>query len=254
MEHTPGQVTMGSYGDLFKGSSKVLIKQEWAAIEACSFEAKNRYRISIPQGGNEEGDVFLHMNEASNCLERMCCSANRALTLKVHNGKTKNDPVVMQFSKPFHCQGCCFMRPHFDVFAGESINEGSKIGSIDDPYKCCLMDQQILDKGGKVLASTKGSVCQIGMCCPLCFDVSFDILKNDTKVGEIKKPALNLTEGCCGTNRFLVDFQSITDQTERNMIFAAAMLLDLEYFEQNKNNNALISLVGFCCCILPCVV
>jgi len=233
----PGQVIMNGGKDLFQDSSKILIKQEWAAIEACSCEAKNRYRVSIPKGENEEGDVFLYIDEDSNCLERVCCSANRGLTLRVHNGKTKDDPIAMQFVKPFHCQGCCFMRPRFDVFAGESASEGSKIGSIDDPFKCCLMDQQIHNKGGTLLASTKGTVCQPGMCCPLCFDVNFDILKNDTKVGEIKKPKLEFGECCCGTNRFLVDFQSITDQTERNMIFAAAMLLDLEYFEQNKNGD-----------------
>jgi len=243
MEHqtidAPGQMEMGDHKDIFRGQSKILIKQEWAAIEACSCEAKNRYRISIPQGegDTEEGEVFLYIDEDSQCLERVCCSANRSLTLMVHNGKTKDDPIIQQMHKPFHCQGCCCLRPHFDVFTGENKDESNKIGYINDPFKCCMMDQQIFNKGDAPLASTKGTIWQMGMCCPLCFDVTFDIMKDDKKVGEIKKPPLKFSECCCGTNRFLVDFQSIQDPIERKMIFSAAMLLDLEYFEQNKNGD-----------------
>lgn len=231
----PGQVMMGSGNDLFKNSNKILIKQEWAAMETCGCEAKNRYRISVPQGETDEGDVFLYMDEESSCLERICCGPNRSLTLRLHEGKTKDDPIVQEMHKPFHCQGCCFMRPHFDVYAGK--DGANKIGKIDDPFKCCQMDQQIYSKDDELLYTTQGSVCQLGMCCPVCFDVTFDILKNENKVGEIKKPPLNFTECCCATNRFLVDFQQIDDPEHRRMIFAAAMLLDLEYFEQQKGNN-----------------
>lgn len=234
----PGQVVMGVQQDLFKDSNKVLIKQEWAAIEACSCEAKNRYRISVPQGDNEEGDVFLYIDEDSNCFERICCSTNRSLTLRVHQGKTKDDPIVQEMYKPFHCQGCCFMRPHFDVFVGSKEGGGQQIGSIDDPCKCCVMDQQINNKNGDTIYTTNGSICQCGMCCPICAPVSFDVSKDGNKVGEITKPPLNLTECCCATNRFVVDFQNINDNEEKRLIFAAAMLLDLEYFEQNKNGDS----------------
>merc|ERR1711879_55654 len=107
----------------------------------------------------------------------------------------------------------------------------------DDPFKCCLMDQQISDKNGNVWAITTGTICQLGMCCPCCADVKFEVLKNESPVALVTKPPLNFTECFCNTNRFLVEFQQITDPIEKRMIFAAAMLLDLEYFEQNKNND-----------------
>merc|ERR1712032_985872 len=104
---------MGADGeDLFKSAKSVLIKQEWAAIEACSCEAKNRYRVSVPQGGGtEEGEVFLYVDEDSGCLERICCSVNRSLTLRVHEGNSKDGTIKQSMYKPFHIQGCCCCRP-----------------------------------------------------------------------------------------------------------------------------------------------
>mmetsp|Transcript_33587 Transcript_33587/g.94332 ORF Transcript_33587/g.94332 Transcript_33587/m.94332 type:complete len:242 (-) Transcript_33587:139-864(-) len=226
----------GGAGEMFNNYPKVLIKQEWAALEMCSCEAKNRYRVSQPKDDNKEGDVFLYINEESNCLERICCSANRSLTLQVHEGSTKDGPVQQSMQKPFHCQGCCFLRPHFDVFdAG-----GAQIGKIEDPCKICTMDQKVyVGQGEAETFRTNGSVCQAGMCCPCCAEVKFEVQDSSSRaVAEIVKPPLDLTECCCATNRFLVDFKSVEGANERRMIFAAAMLLDLEYFEQNKNDSS----------------
>merc|ERR1711862_757300 len=103
--------------DLFQGAKHLLVKQEFAAVELCSFEAKNRYRVSVPHGdGRQEGSIFLYITEESLCVERICCSVNRRLALKLHQGASKQGPIVLQMEKPFHLQGCCFCRPRFDVF------------------------------------------------------------------------------------------------------------------------------------------
>merc|ERR1719433_1816987 len=98
------------------------------------------------------------------------------------------------------------------------------------------MDQQVYDKSGNKLFKVEGMECQPGMCCPCCCTVDFDVLKDGSPVASISKQALTCTEMICKTNRFIVDFDKITDPTEKRMLLASAMLIDLEYFEQKKND------------------
>jgi len=230
MVGAPGQQMMMPGGDIFQGANRVLVKQEMVAIELCSIEAKQRYRISVPGPGNSEGNVFLYITEESDCFERVCCSVNRSLKLKVHAGPNKEAPVVMTMTKPFSCQGCCFLRPNFTVYGPG----GEKIGDIDDPCRCCVMDQQVMGPGSKLMFTTAGSICQAGICCPLCAGVEFDIKRDGRSVAGIEKMAMSAEECCLKTNRFMIKFNTVTDPKEKMMLLASAMLLDLEYFEQQK--------------------
>lgn len=230
----PGQVVMGSASDPFKGASEVIVKQEWAAIEFCSLEAKQRYRISQPVGPEKaEGEPFLYITEESGCLERICCSTNRSLTLKLHDGPTKEAPVIQRMHKPFSLQGCCFCRPSFTVTGAGG--EGDLVGTVEDPCRCCTMDQQVYGKDKNLLFTTAGSICQFGMCCPCCAPIHFDVKQGGSDVASIEKMTLSCAEMCTKTNRFLVNFDKITDPEAKRMLLASAMLLDLGYFEQNKN-------------------
>lgn len=232
----PVQVEMGGGGqDIFRNLPKIMVKQEFALIEMCSCEAKNRYRVTSPQGEQEGPEVFLYVDEDSGCFERICCSVNRSLTLQVHAGASKEGPIVQSMYKPFHCQGCCCLRPRFEVFAGPKGQ--NQIGTIEDPCRCCMMDQQIKSTSGETIYTTYGSICQLGLCCPFCASVDFDIRKGDNSVGTISKRPMTCAECCKKTNRFTVDFPKGASPNEKRLVFAAAMLADLEYFEQNKNNN-----------------
>jgi len=231
----PAQMMMGSAGgDIFQGASKVLVKQEMAAVELCGIEAKQRYRISVPDSSNKEGPVFLYITEESDCFERICCSTNRSLKLKVHAGNNKESPVVMEMAKPFSCTGCPIMRPSFTV-SGPG-GPGDVVGEIEDPCRCCTLDQQVFGGTGKsnLMFTTAGSACQGGMFCPLCCGVNFAVTKGGQPVAEIEKMSMDAEECCLKTNRFMINFNSITDPKEKQMLLASAMLLDLEYFEQKK--------------------
>mmetsp|Transcript_28481 Transcript_28481/g.71551 ORF Transcript_28481/g.71551 Transcript_28481/m.71551 type:complete len:234 (+) Transcript_28481:68-769(+) len=228
----PAQYVMGT--DVFDGNTELMIKQEWAGIECCSFEAKNRYRISQPNGDGE-GAPFLYISEDSGCLERICCSVNRSLTLKLHQGASKDGKVLMKMKKPFHIQGCiCCCRPAFDI---TDDAETTKIGRIEDPWRCCVMDQKIYNGSGAHVLTTTGSIWQCGVCCPLCCNISFDVQRAGKTVASIEKMALSFSECCLKTNRFKIHFNEVTDAEEKKLVLGSAMLLDLQYFEQNKNNN-----------------
>ena len=80
---------MDRFGDAF------LIRQEFAALELCGCEAKNRYRVY--QAGAEESiksidglPSTMYINEESGMCERLCCGPNRSLTLVVHQGDSKD--------------------------------------------------------------------------------------------------------------------------------------------------------------------
>mmetsp|Transcript_43202 Transcript_43202/g.94170 ORF Transcript_43202/g.94170 Transcript_43202/m.94170 type:complete len:234 (-) Transcript_43202:161-862(-) len=225
----PAQETMAN--DPFAGAKQLRVIQEWAAVEFFSCEAKNRYRVSLANDGTE-GPVVMYIAEESGFCERICCSVNRSLKFNIHQGASKEGPVIQSMHKPFHLQGCCCMRPKFDVFGPGS----TPIGTVEDPFKCCVMDQRILDSKGTQLLTTRGSVCQIGMLCPFFGSVDFDILKNGQPVAKVSKMAMGCGECLTKTNRFNVDFGGLTDPLEKRLMFAAVMLLDLEYFEVNKNN------------------
>jgi len=228
----PGQATMAAPGDIFMGAQKIYIKQEMAAIELCGIEAKQRYRISIPNG-EQEGQVFLYITEESDFCERICCSKQRSLKLKVHQGPTKDHPVIQTMVKPFACGGPCpCLRPTFTVLGPGGDQD--MIGTVDDPCKCCVMDQQVKTPQGAEMFTVTGTICQAGLCCPCCFGVNFDTMKNGSKVAGVEKLPLDCADMCLHTNRFMVDFGMLKDPSERKMMLAAAMLLDLEYFEENK--------------------
>jgi hypothetical protein len=225
---------MGSSNDIFQGASKVLVKQENALIECFGCEAKQRYRISVPTGtnGTEEGPTFLYITEDSGCLERQCCSIGRSLTLKVHAGADQSGPVVQSMKKPFGCSGCCCCLPKFEVFEGDLK---SKIGDVHDPWRCCLIDHQVKGMDGNMAFTTSGSPFQFGMCCMCCADANFDVSKDGEKMGSLTKVKLNCAECTMpNTNRFLIDFGSVSDLGEKKLMLASAMLLDLVYFERAK--------------------
>lgn len=213
-----------SNADIYHES--LTLKQLWAAIEFCSIEAKNRYM-------SEDGGVYI--DERSDCCQRICASVNRELTLFVHTGPNKMAPVALRLYKPYHLQGCCCCcRPQMRI----DLPDGTAVGSIKDPFKCCVMDQQIFDDQEKLRFQVTGHVCQCGTCCPCCADIEFDIQDGfGNNVGLITKRALTCSELCTKTNRFTVDFPRQCTMDDKHLLVGSAMLLDLQYFEQNKSDN-----------------
>jgi len=206
--------------DLFGRS--ITLKQLWKPKElCCNYEAKNRYLA-------EDGTLYIH--EISDGLQRCCCAVNRELTFFAHAGPDKQAPTVMRMYKPFHLAGCCFCRPEMDI----DLPNSQRLGHIDDPFKCCIMDQYVYDAYGNLRFEVTGSSCQAGTVCPRCADVYFDVLdESGCQVGQITKPRENFGERWTGTNRFTVDFPRQCSMKDKSLLVASSMLLDIQYFENN---------------------
>merc|ERR1711920_365732 len=207
---------------------RLLLTQVIKVIEMCGIEAKNKY---VSDDGN------FYVDERSDCPQRICASVNRELTLFGHAGPSGEAPVVLRMYKPYHLQGCCCCRPelHIDMpMEGKMV----PVGRVEDPCRCCVVNQLIYDSNDALRYEVTGPICQCGAFCGCCADFHFDVNDEDgATVGAITKKALSFKECCMRTNRFEVDFPQQCTMEEKRLLVGSAMLLDLQYFEQNKNNN-----------------
>jgi hypothetical protein len=223
-----------------KMTQTVTIKQRFDLMEVIGgCEAKNRYQVY--QGESTDGQPQLFLGEQSECLQRICCAQQRELRLMIHDGPDRASPQVAEFHKPCHCKAfpCNIpIRPTLYVMD----MQGGKIGRVHDPFVCgncicCTLDQHVFDAEERMKYKILGSVCQAGICCPCCCDISFDIHdhhegKNGAVTGKITKKALSLFEMCAKTNRFQIDFPPDAGTFEKILLTGSAFLLDIEYFEQ----------------------
>jgi hypothetical protein len=237
----------GSGGDLFQGAQSVLVKQEIAVLESvCGIEAKNRYRVLI------NGAPQLYCMESSECCERICLSPCRALTMNIHIGQDQRCPVGLSLEKKFHCpQAPCILCPlscgfslpcqigAFQCPADVTVKDnGQVIGTVFDPPGpafWCKIDLIIRDPSGNELFTCgPKTLCSVGQICPCIAGEYIPVKQGGKEVAAIERKALDLVECCCKVNRFEVQFNEITDPTQRKLIFAAAFLLDLQYWEQQQ--------------------
>lgn len=205
--------------------AQLMLTQIVKLVELCGWEAKNRY-IS--------GDGGFFIDERSDCPQRICASTNREVTLFGHAGPGEESPVVLRMYKPYHIQGCCFCRPEMHV----NLPDGTEVGHIKDPFRCCELQQQLFARDEELRYEVTGSVCQAGAFCQCCADFHFDVLdRSGNEVGTITKPALTFGECCRQSNRFVIDFPEQCSMDDKRLLVGSAMLLDLQYFEVNKNKN-----------------
>ena len=225
--------------DRFGDADAFIITQEFAAIELCGIEAKNRYRAY--QAGADESITStsglpntMYINEESKTFERICCGPNRSLTLIVHKGDSKEGPEMLRFHKPFHLQGCICCRPSMTI----SDSAGKQLGRVEDPFVCCAMNQKVFDDQDKLKYNVEGSICQIGLCCPCCGDVKFDVTDaQGGSPGVIKKLFGGCSELCLGTNKFKVTFPKNATEPDKSLLLGATMLVDLQYFEAKEKKQ-----------------
>ena len=241
----------GSAGDTFGGQKLLLVKQEFDLKDACGIEAKNRYRISVPCdfANSQEGNVLLFGQEQSEGCERVCCSPCRSFTMNVHVGTSKQGDVALSVVKE-HCHRMALpwpfmLHPLLTIPCGvwamlaESAkylvkdSAGTVIGEIVSPATsvfCCNAMQLISDAHGQEVMRM-GPSSQCNSCCPCLADEVIAVFKGSAQVATITRNTLTCAELCGKTNRFTVDFGSLTELNERRLVFAAAMSFDMQFWE-----------------------
>ena len=167
-------------------------------------EAKNRYTCHewSPGQGNVGRQVFFIREESDGC-ERVCCKQQRHLSLYIHDGHDKTGNVIMQVHKSFGlAAGLCCCRPEVMIFDGN----GEKVGNVENPWKCCTMDQRIFGPDGQRIYGAAGTVCQQGIFCPCLGSVEFALTDahGQPNDGSIQKVFNGCAEVMAKANSFRV--------------------------------------------------
>lgn len=246
-------IMMAAPVDPFGGQQVLLATQVFEVMELCGIEAKNRYRISPPE--NPVGGTFLFAQESSEACQRICCSPCRSFTMNVHQGESKQGPVVLSLEKteqhcpmlpwpvflhpgawfitcPWVCIAFTMSPPQITV-----KRAGTVVGTITDPpgqLFCCKANFIIRDaSGNEIFEVGPHTLCQFGQCCPCLADevVKVHDARSGAEVARISRLKMTCLEICQKTNRFTVDFGQVQDPNHKALIFAAGLFFDMQYWE-----------------------
>ena len=137
---------------------------------------------------------------------------------------------------------------------------GQKIGHIEDPWKCCVMDQRIFGPDGQQIYGAAGSVCQTGVFCPCLAPVEFALTDTNgqptdggiAKIFGVSRAIIagiwvaffqECQQSSCGqgcaeivakVNKFRVTFPAGADPKQKMALIGCTMLIDFEYFEKKS--------------------
>lgn len=131
----------------------------------------------------------------------------------------------------------CCMRTNLMAFD----HQGNKLGHIEDPWRCCAMDQKIYDTDGNQIFGAEGSICQIGIFLPCCGAVEFDLTdaNGQPSDGKIAKIFGGCGEIMAGTNKFRINFPTGATAAHKMILLANTMMIDFQYFEKQKKGGGM---------------
>lgn len=201
-------------------------------IELFGIEGKNNYELYSGKG--TDSGMAGAVAEESGCCERICCGSGRSLTLTAHR-HNKTGPLALEVRKAQHLVLCpCCSRPHAQVVDGR----GRRLGAIEDPFSCCNFNHDVVDANGQKKFRVEGTCCQTGHLCPCCADVDLQILgPRGDEVGTMTRLALTCAELYCPSNRFRVKFPKGASTTDKALLLASQLMMDVTYFDQANSSN-----------------
>lgn len=225
--------TMIGVGPL-KNASTLTIQRRFRAFDVLSLctgcEVEKKYNVY-----GKDGERIYSAKESSQCICRFCCGPARELQFQICDTTGKS---IIQVSRPFKCSGICcgICYPYCTQELTVSINNETA-GTIRERATWCYPVYHIFDSLGAPLLKIRGPFCHFGCCLE---DVAFVV----TTAKESENPnrcVATITKkwngwvnsGVLDVAAFIIDFEpSISISVEeRALIFSAAFLIDLMYYE-----------------------
>jgi len=229
----PLQNVMGQLGN------EVQMDKKLALIELMGLEGKNQYEYRVGANGvRGKGKVVAFTSEKSSCFERIICGPGREGEFTVHEGG-KDGPTAMNIKKDQYIICCfCCSRPHSRVVDGNGV----ALGEINDPFHFCSMENIVVDSAsGQPWYKVVGSCCTLGMCCPCCADLDFDINDADTgkTVGWMRRKQMTAMECMCPSmNTWTITFPDDADEKAKALLCATQHMLDVNYMDPPRNQSS----------------
>lgn len=209
--------------------------QQVELVEAITgFQTKNRFRIL-----NSMGQQVYFAKEESTCAQRQFCGPSRGFEFNITDNNGQN---VLKLIRKFKCCGGCCWCADRDSCAYElevlSPVTGDTLGYVRQAKYCCDPRIHILSAERTVVGIIKGQCC---MChCPKCKDIEFPLYTPDGSMafGKISKQWTGaVKEIFTQADNFSVTFPMDLDVNTKATIFGATFLVDMMFFEEDKNNK-----------------
>jgi len=266
----PAQQTMGGQ---FGGAAPGMPMDPWALLQdlqrvnikekvqlaevLVGFEMPNKYMIKDPQTGC---DLFVAAEKSEGILgvlgRNVMEGGDRPFNMDIALMPTvPNQPPTpfVSMERPFKCTCCCFQRP--EVFVRDA-QTGQPIGSLTDPFACCMMTFDVKDNRDNAVLEINQSCCNCALCCwgcPCgCQEAVFDVVDKETKepVGMIKKQfrmseAMGMMAGIgVDASMYEVEFQKIQDPKWKALLLSLALFLDFRFFTKGGQDQRENSVLG----------
>lgn len=203
--------------DFFTPHNQILIQQvkEWAEI-ITNFETRNKYQILSPSG-SELGFMAEQGTGAMAFISRMFLRTHRPMKVTVWSS---NKEELMSLDRPFHW-----------FFSDLTVRDGSGevLGHVYRRFGLLYKKYDLVTANGNLFARIESPVWRLW--------TFFVKDKMDKEVGNISKNWGGLLkEMFTDADRFQVSFGN-QSWMEKAVIFAAAISIDMDFFDDNQRNN-----------------
>lgn len=201
----------------FDGLTQAYVHQmrEWTEI-ITGFETRNKYKI-LDEKGTELGFIAEQRQGLLNTLFRFMLRSHRPMHIKVWNHLRSE---VLDIERPFYW-----------LFSDMQIeSEKQVIGHVRQRFSFIYKKYDLIDRSGKPFAFVRAPFWRLW---------TFPILDfhNQEKGVITKKWGGFMREVFTDEDKFKVEFKSFNSE-QKAIIFAAAISIDLDYFEENHSNSS----------------
>jgi len=205
----------------FEGAERLFIRQvkEWGEI-LIGLEGKNKYQV-LNDHGDQVGFIHEQGSGIMTFVKRVFLRNHRPLEVNVYN---KAEEVVLHLSRGF-----------FFFFSDLYITDpttGKLIGSVHEKFSFFRKKYELCDENGRDFAYIDSGFFNF---------FKFDITTIEgRKLGSIKKKWGNLLkEFFTDADTFGVDISSELTLKEKSLVFATAIIVDFNHFEDNSKEIGL---------------
>lgn len=203
-------------------SDEVFVRQkkEWTEI-LVDFETKNQYEI-LDAGGRNAGTVSEVSSGIGGFLKRNLFGSHRSLDVRVHD---VDGSAVLKLSRDFF-----FLFSSLDVEA----EGGAKLGSVERRFGLLYKIYDLLDGHGRCFAKIRAPRWRLWT-----FPVAHSNGHGEATIS--KKWGGALREVFADADTFRIAFErGDWAPTERLVVFAAAISVDFDFFENNQGSRGLL--------------
>ena len=196
-------------------------KKEWTEI-LIDFETRNQYQV-IDEDQNEVGTISEVSSGIGGFMKRNVFGSHRSLDVRVHDA---DGSAVVRLARPFF-----WLFSSLDVLA----EGGAKLGTVERRFGLIRKKYDLLDEHGHCFAKISSPLWRLWT-----FPAEHEREGGTAEVS--KKWGGALREIFADADTFRVAIESGTwTATERWVLFAAAISIDFDFFENNQGSDGLLS-------------